>query len=80
VDQEGTRRGFDVELVRAVSTAVSVPVIASGGMGSVEHMLSVLRDGLADAVAIADALHYGRETLPGLKHAALAAGFDVRTS
>ena len=79
VDQEGTRKGFDLALVRAVSTAVTVPVIASGGMGSVEHMLSVLRDGCADAVAIADTLHYGRETLPDLKHAALAAGFDVRT-
>lgn len=78
VDQEGTRKGFDVPLVRAVSTAVSVPVIASGGMGSVEHMLSVLREGCADAVAIADVLHYGRTTLRDLKRSAHAAGFQVR--
>jgi imidazole glycerol-phosphate synthase subunit HisF len=79
VDQEGTRRGFDVALVRAVSTATTVPVIASGGMGSTEHMLTVLGEGHADAVAIADVLHYGRQTLAELKVAARAAGFNVRT-
>lgn len=78
VDQEGTRKGFDVPLVRAVSTAVPVPVIASGGMGTVEHMLEVLREGAADAVAIADLLHYRRAELPEVKRAAAAAGFGVR--
>ena len=78
VDQEGTRKGFDVRLVRAVSTAVSVPVIASGGMGSASHMLDVLREGCADAVAIADVLHYERASLPELKRAARQAGFKVR--
>jgi cyclase len=79
VDQEGTRKGFDVPLVRAVSTGVPVPVIASGGMGSAEHMLAVLREGCADAVAMADILHYRRAALPELKGAAAAAGFEVRT-
>ena len=78
VDQEGTRKGFDVALVRAVSTAVPVPVIASGGMGSAQDMLEVLRDGCADAVAIADVLHYRRASLPDLKRELRAAGFTAR--
>jgi cyclase len=78
VDQEGTRKGFDVALVRAVSTAVPVPVIASGGMGSAQDMLEVLRDGCADAVAIADVLHYRRASLPDLKRELRAAGFMAR--
>jgi cyclase len=80
VDHEGTRRGFDVALVRSVSTCVPVPVIASGGMGSVEHMLRVLLDGRADAVAIADVLHYDRASLPQLKRAAQEAGFRMRVA
>jgi imidazole glycerol-phosphate synthase subunit HisF len=79
VDQEGTRKGFDVPLVRAVSTGVPVPVIASGGMGSAEHMLAVLGEGCADAVAMADILHYRRAALPEIKRAAAGAGFEVRT-
>jgi cyclase len=60
VDREGTRKGFDVELVREVSSRVNVPVIASGGLGSVEHLTEVVEKGHADAVAVADALHYNR--------------------
>ncbi|HEY9686953.1 MAG TPA: imidazole glycerol phosphate synthase cyclase subunit [Coleofasciculaceae cyanobacterium] len=60
VDREGTRKGFDVELVREVSTRVNVPVIASGGLGSTEHLTEVVAKGRADAVAVADALHYNR--------------------
>lgn len=78
VDREGTREGFDVDLVAAVSTAVSVPVIASGGMGKVEDVAAVVREGAADAVAMADILHYGRSTLPQIKAAARAAGLTVR--
>lgn len=79
VDQEGTRRGFDVALVRAVSTAVSIPVIASGGMGRPEHLVEVVREGCADAVAMADVLHYGRATFEELRAAARLAGIDTRT-
>lgn len=78
VDQEGTRSGFDGELVRAVSDAVPVPVIASGGMGKVEHLFEVVEAGHANAVAMADVLHYGRLTLPQIRAAALSAGLDVR--
>jgi len=78
VDREGTRKGFDLDLVRAVSTSVPVPVIASGGMGTLEHMIQVLEKGCADAVAMADVLHYRRMSLPDLKRAAHVAGFQVR--
>ncbi|MFZ2541028.1 MAG: imidazole glycerol phosphate synthase cyclase subunit [Gallionella sp.] len=72
IDRDGTRRGFDVDLVRAIASLVSVPVIASGGMGTLGHLRSVLIDGKADAVAVGSALHYGlvsfstmRESLRG---------------
>lgn len=78
IDQEGTRKGFDVALTRAVSTAVSIPVIASGGMGSIEHLTEVIKDGCADAVAIADALHYGRLGFGAIRSGAAAAGISVR--
>ncbi len=78
VDQEGTRRGFDVELCRKVSQAVTIPVIVSGGLGEPSHLVEVLRDGKADAVAVADALHYRRHGLADLRRAAREAEIDVR--
>jgi cyclase len=65
VDQEGTRKGFDVALVAAVTAEVSVPVIASGGMGKAADAVEVVQRGLADAVAMADILHFGRATVGG---------------
>ncbi len=79
VDQEGTRKGFDIELTRAVSDAVRVPVIASGGMGAFNHLVEVVRDGHADAVAMADVLHYKRMTLPDIRESARQAEIAVRT-
>jgi len=78
VDQEGTRKGFDVELTRLVSTSVSIPVIASGGMGTTDHLVRVITEGKADAVAIADALHYGRLSLAEIQEAAIHAGIPIR--
>jgi cyclase len=78
VDREGTRKGFDVELVRAVTGEVSVPVIASGGMGTPEHMVDVVKTGGADAVAIAEILHYRRATIGTIRAAAHNAGLHVR--
>jgi imidazole glycerol-phosphate synthase subunit HisF len=78
VDQEGTRSGFDVALTRAVTGAVSIPVIASGGMGTVQHLIDVIRDGRADAVAIADTLHYQRSTIDDIRREVIAAGEPVR--
>ncbi len=77
VDREGTRKGFDVDLVRAVSAAVSVPVIASGGMGAGDHLKSVVAAG-ADAVAMADVLHYKRLDVPTIRAAAEGFGIPVR--
>ena len=78
VDREGTRTGFDCELVRAVADSVPVPVIACGGMGSIDQMIQVIREGHADAVAMADILHYNRSSIPKIRSAALAEGINVR--
>lgn len=78
VDQEGTRRGFDVALMRAIAPAVPIPVIASGGMGTTDHLVQVIQEGKADAVAMADALHYNRLRVGQVRQAAAAAGIPVR--
>lgn len=78
VDREGTKKGFDIELVRAVARAVSIPVIASGGMGSPSHLLEVVRQGMADAVAMASVLHYDLFDFPIIRKAALSGGLLVR--
>jgi cyclase len=78
VDREGTRSGFDIDLISKVSAAVSVPVIASGGMGSIEHFIAAAEFGHADATAMADVLHYGRMSIGDIRTAALAAGLPVR--
>jgi cyclase len=78
IDREGTRKGFDIELTRAVSKAVTVPVIASGGYGAPEHLDAVVAGGCADAVAFADTLHYGRTTIQQLRVHARSAGLPVR--
>lgn len=77
VDREGTRKGFDGALIAAVSGAVGIPVIASGGMGETAHLLQAVADG-ADAVAMADVLHYERIPLSALQAAARTAGISVR--
>jgi cyclase len=78
VDKEGTRKGFDVALVKAVSAEVAVPVIASGGMGKPEDLLSVVNEGYADAVAMADILHYKRAEVAEIRALAENAGLGVR--
>lgn len=78
VDREGSRKGFDIGLIKAVSKAVTVPVIASGGMGTLAHMVEAVVDGDADAIAMADCLHYDRITLPEIRKAAKDAGISVR--
>jgi cyclase len=78
VDQEGTRKGYDIDLIRAVTNEVSVPVIASGGMGVPEHVVPAVLSGNADAVAMADILHYRRATIGDVRKVAQAAGIHVR--
>lgn len=77
IDREGTRKGFDLALTKAIASAVGVPVIASGGFGQVAHLAEVAQAG-ADAAAVADALHYNRTTLPELRAAALELKLGVR--
>ena len=80
IDREGTRKGFDVELIRAVAQAVPIPVIASGGMGSVDHLVDIVNQGHADAVAMADVLHYDRIGLREIRQSAAQAGIRVRSA
>jgi cyclase len=79
VDFEGTRRGFDVDLVKAVRDEVPVPVIASGGMGHPDHLIDLVRRGGADAAAMADVLHYRRYSLVDIRAAAREAQLPVRS-
>lgn len=78
VDREGTRKGYDVALTKAVTSAVSVPVVASGGMGKPEDIIPVVATGGADAIAMADILHYQRATISMVRDTARLAGFAVR--
>ena len=78
MDRDGTRDGFDVELTRAVAEAVSVPVVASGGCGSVEHMAAVLTEGRASAALAASLFHFGELRIPEAKARLHAAGVEVR--
>ena len=78
VDQEGTRKGFDVELVKAIATEVPIPVIASGGLGTAQHFIDVVKLGHADAVAVADGFHYDRVPVSSLKDSARKHGVLVR--
>ena len=79
VDREGTRKGFDIDLVRTVAAEVNVPIIASGGMGSAQDAVDVARQGHADAVAMADILHNKRATLAEVRQHLKSAGVEVRS-
>jgi len=78
IDMEGTRRGCDLELLKAVSTSVNIPVIYSGGIGNPDHVVTALRTGGASAVAMADILHYKRYNLAQVRKTVLDAGIRVR--
>ena len=78
VDYEGTRSGFDCELMRMVTSKVQVPVIASGGMGTVQHFLDLGSTSDVSGVAMADVLHYERFTLSEIRDAAEFIGLNVR--
>jgi cyclase len=78
MDRDGTRAGFDLELTRAVVDAVPVPVIASGGVGTLEHLVEGVVEGGADAVLAASIFHYGEFTVAEVKEALAAAGVVVR--
>jgi imidazole glycerol-phosphate synthase subunit HisF len=79
MDRDGTKIGFDLELTRAVADAVSVPVIASGGVGSLEHLADGITQGGADAVLAASIFHYGQHTVGEAKALMASRGIAVRT-
>jgi len=78
MDRDGTKEGFDIALTRAVSDAVSVPVIASGGVGSLEHFLQGVRDGHASGLLAASVFHFGTFSIRQVKAYLTAAGVPVR--
>jgi cyclase len=78
MDRDGTKRGFDLELTRAVADAVSVPVIASGGVGNLDHLADGVQQGGADAVLAASIFHYGEFTVGQAKACMAARGIPVR--
>jgi imidazole glycerol-phosphate synthase subunit HisF len=78
VDRDGTEDGYELELTRAVSEGVEVPVIASGGAGQLDHLVEAVRRGGADAVLCASIFHYGRHTVREAKRRMAEAGIPVR--
>jgi cyclase len=78
MDRDGTKAGFDLALTRAVSDAVPVPVIASGGVGSLQHLADGIVEGRADAVLAASIFHYGEHTVGEAKRFMADQGISVR--
>jgi len=78
MDRDGTRAGFDLELTRAIADAVPVPVIASGGVGTLAHLVEGVRDGHASAVLAASIFHYGEHSISEAKCFMAASGLPVR--
>jgi cyclase len=78
MDRDGTRQGFDLELTRAIADAVSVPVIASGGVGTLEHLVEGVRQGHASAVLAASIFHYGEHSIGEAKRYMAKAGLPIR--
>ena len=78
MDRDGTRKGFDLELTRRVSESVTIPVIASGGVGTLEHLVEGVLQGKADAVLAASIFHFGEHTVAEVKLMMKQHGIDVR--
>jgi cyclase len=80
MDRDGTKIGYNLELTRAIADAVPVPVIASGGVGTLDHLVEGVRDGGASAVLAASIFHFGQATIADAKNALASAGLPVRNS
>jgi cyclase len=78
MDRDGSKAGFDLELLRAVASTVDIPVIASGGAGTVDHMVEAVAEGQASAVLAASIFHFGELRIADVKQAMAAAGLAVR--
>lgn len=79
MDRDGTRDGYDLALIRAVADAVNVPVVASGGVGTLQHLVEGIRDGHASAVLAASIFHFGEASIADAHRALVTAGIPVRT-
>jgi cyclase len=78
MDRDGTRKGFDIALTRAIADAVPVPVIASGGVGTLDHLVEGIRDGHATAVLAASIFHFGEHSVREAKNHMARAGLPMR--
>ena len=78
MDRDGTKEGFDIALTRAIADSVCVPVVASGGVGTLDHLVEGIRDGGATAVLAASIFHFGHHTIPEAKDHMARAGIPVR--
>ena len=78
MDRDGTKAGFDLELTRAVSDALTIPIIASGGVGTLDHLADGVQQGRADAVLAASIFHYGEFTVAQAKQHMAVRGIPVR--
>lgn len=78
IDAEGTKKGFDLNLIKLITESVNIPVIASGGMGSFKHLEDAVKIGGADGIAMADILHYERSSIPAIRESALESNINVR--
>lgn len=78
MDQDGMKNGFDLGVTRAISEAVSIPVIASGGVGNLQHLVDGIKEGKADAVLAASIFHFGQHTIPEAKQFMSNQGIEVR--
>ena len=78
MDRDGTKNGFDLPLTRGVSDAVGIPVIASGGVGNLQHLADGVSEGRADAVLAASIFHFGEYTVRQAKEYMAARGIEVR--
>jgi cyclase len=78
MDRDGTKQGFDIPLTRAIADAVTIPVIASGGVGTLDHLVEGIRDGHATAVLAASIFHFGTYRIAEAKAHLAAAGIPVR--
>jgi cyclase len=78
MDRDGTKAGYDIALTRAIADAVPIPVIASGGVGNLDHLVAGIREGHATAVLAASIFHFGEYTVPQAKKYMADAGLPVR--
>ena len=80
IDADGTKAGYEITLTSMIASAVRIPVVASGGAGTPEHLFAVLTEGKADAALVASMVHYGEYTVSGIKHYLHERGLKIRMS